>query len=661
MTDTNGLRSDFHNFKQREWHEFLQLFMVPSDKDLLDAVNRLPISDLEAINDKYMNGSILAEFVKLMKITLSYEILIQKCYARIVKELDTAYSFGAVNLLPDSVKEIKYCVYCANRYSQLLKEDRDRIRERKDIEIKRIPFVEYSVTSPMPVAMSSLPRLQALFFEPINQDSIKLAIAEMQAKIKQSENRVNTFRRRKFREYMIRNHDSIYSGFLTQIEKSFRLHQTKIDRMVIDVYDEGMYSYLIDVHQAIENCHPTIIKNLNRNRVPTQSFINILKELEGSDESIDSIAAGFDRQCKLAGQEGNAYNGMVTSTDLDTGIKCIFNYKPGKKGAPIRLRVIVNLQTLIQKDMFREHPEKEKYYKEHTWLDGSETNFLMPEDYEYYLQNEQSWCTWLEEYARSKYIELAREHLRVCLFKKNELIVYISQWEVCHEIPFRSEPVRNPTVKNEFKHPSLHDYFLKLYSKFHRFAGKYINMKYEVESARPSVYMDLPSMDPTLAMMQYKIYPKFRNSKNEIMIRHEITPTRYMKIACADATDKIPIAFKVLTNPAWCRETMERYLQLELWQNGMNGLGYNERYHEWKNPEPEIVQLNLVKAAIFGSLDKAAKYESPFQAFLDTGILPGTIPHNYRKKMVDQSIVTKKKRGEYRITESFSRLLDSHT
>lgn len=607
-----------------------------------------------------MKGELLVEFIKLMKITLSYEILIQKCHATIARELESAYKFGATRILPDSAREIKYCAYCADRYAQLLKADRDRLKERKDVEIKAIPMVKDAVTTPMPVAIDDLPKLQALFSEPITQDALRLAISEAQTKIKQSENRVKAFRRRKFREHMTKIHDNIYSGFLPQIEKSFRLHQTKIDRMVIDVYDKNLFTYLTEVQHAIDDSHPALEENFNRNRIPTQAFIEILKGLDGSGENIDGISADFEHRYMMDMLDGSAHNGSLTSIDQETGIKVIFTYKPGKKGAPIRLRLIVNLQTLIQKDLFREHPEKDKYYREHTWLDGSETNFLMPEDYDYYLQNEQGWCTWLDDFARSQYIDLTKEHIRVCLFNKHQLVISVSQMEVCYEEPFRPEPVRNPTIKNGFKLPSLHDYFLKQYAKFHRFAGKYINMKYEAESARPSVYMDLPSMDPTLAMMQYKIYPKFRDSRNRIMIRHEITPTRYMKLACADATDRVPVSSKVLTNPAWVRETMERYLQQELWQNGINGFGYNERYREWKNPEPDKLQMNLIKASLFGSLDKAAKYESQFQALLDTGIMPNKLPPGCKKKLLDLGIVTKKKRGDYRTTESFSRLLDSH-
>lgn len=114
-------------------------------------------------------------------------------------------------------------------------------------------------------------------------------------------------------------------------------------------------------------------------------------------------------------------------------------------------------------------------------------------------------------------------------------------------------------------------------------------------------------------------------------LRSECIPTRFGKYFGKDAPDGLALVEKVLSNPEYCRETAERLMQLELELNGVEGLGYNDRYRKLTKNEKEEWFHNIVKTAIFGG--KAEKYSSEYQAFLDTGQMPGSVPRHYRKKM----------------------------
>ncbi|MCK5017192.1 MAG: hypothetical protein KAS32_08975, partial [Candidatus Peribacteraceae bacterium] len=605
---------------------------------------------------KYLNPDMFLEFWQSMRITLSYESLIQKCYNSAIIEINKIKQLKGQEPSIYVAKDIKYCLVCVNAYKRHMNKDRERLIERPDLEINAIPAIKDSlVDSTIDLILRDFPKTLDLLNGKITAKTVNASLAELETGLKQSRIRLSTYRRRKFRQSILLNYDSVYTRFLPQIEKSYHLHNTKIDRMVIDVYHTDLYTHDSQLKTIINSKLRKIQTTLSKKRILTQLYIDTLEDTYPEDSDIESIKEHYQKVRESNLEEGYYHNGTIVFED--GGIKGIFTFKPYKNGAPIRLRLIVNLQTLIQRDLFNEYPEKEKIYKEHTWSKGSETNFIMPEDYDYYLQNEADWCTHLEDYAKIRFFELISEHLKVGVPNPDDAIIYVSQLEVCYEQMFRRHKVINPTIKQYCKFPSLHEYFLELYAKFHRFSNKYSNLKYEAESARPSFYCDIPSPDPTLPLMQYKAYPKFRDMDNQIMIRHEMIPTKIMKHICADAEDEIPIASKVLSNPAYCRETIERFFQFELKHNGTNGFGYNNRYREWKNPDPRSLIHQTVRTAIFGSEDKYHKFKPQFQSFLDTWILPSGFPANYRKRMLELGYITKKKRGMYQATESFIRLM----
>ena len=66
--------------------------------------------------------------------------------------------------------------------------------------------------------------------------------------------------------------------------------------------------------------------------------------------------------------------------------------------------------------------------------------------------------------------------------------------------------------------------------------------------------------------------------------------------------------------------------------NGVEGLGYNERFKQPKKNECVEWLNNLTKSAIFGK--KAPNYSSQYQAFLDSGKFHKDTPRHFRKKML---------------------------
>ena len=159
----------------------------------------------------------------------------------------------------------------------------------------------------------------------------------------------------------------------------------------------------------------------------------------------------------------------------------------------------------------------------------------------------------------------------------------------------------------------------------------------ELETTRPSFNCDLPCMDPTMPMMQFKVYPKYRYKvNNAIMLRHEIIAGSFFKEFGKTSPDSLPLSMKVLSNPEYCRETAERLLQLELYLNGQEGLGYNERFKEPEMNEYVTWFNEFTMNAIFGK--KAANYEAEYQMFLDTGKIPTSIPLHFRKKMAEMQL-----------------------
>ena len=316
------------------------------------------------------------------------------------------------------------------------------------------------------------------------------------------------------------------------------------------------------------------------------------------------------------------------------------------------MRVITNGQDYVKRELFSDFPEKEEVYKQRTWANGSETNFILPEDYDYYLQKEASFCSWLEHNSKHLFMDFINEYLGIDV-NFNSLIAYVSQVEVCYEEEFAPRRPAATLYKDNCKNPNLFEFMHKKQAYYHKYSNSYCNVKYDGKTDRPSLQMDIFSINPEFPIMQHKIYPKFYHSNKNIMLRTELIPTRFIKFLTLD-DDELPISQKVLSNPAYVREIVERLFQFELKQNGVRGHGYNKRFKNQWHPEHEGLSTSLIGKAIFGR--NADRYEIELEK-IKGGRIANTVPIYYRKKMVEMGIATKIKRGAYTTTGSFNEIL----
>ncbi|RLC76526.1 MAG: hypothetical protein DRI61_13120 [Chloroflexi bacterium] len=625
----------------------IENFALDNDTELNKVLARLPVQDLKAIKTEYINGEYFIDFANYMQLVRAYEgpimylaynivLKLEKDKLTLKDERSVMFALEQIWILQQKSKKHKKEFNAGKRFSSkdfVITRNCDVLYDRPDISPEGYnSYQEYMpdtdderLTKKFPEVMNFLQ----------NQNCIEArakAIAVMNQISEHARIRVQAARRREFRKAIVRNHQYVLDRFLDLLEEKYPLHQSRYDRVVIDVYHPELLSFDHHVKRIINRRMPKLNSALRRDRIPKQGYIDALSVIaeEENDETIDKIVEQYQKDRKNYLNEGIAFDGKVISEG--EYYKAILTVDPKKTGAPIRLRLIVNIQSIIQHELFEKFPEKEEHYKKHTWLQGSELNFIMPEDYPYYYSREQSVCNLVEMTARNLFFQLVEEHLNLRVIKPDDLIVYVSQWEVCWEEEFIERESDDPTFQ-KYNCPGLAKYLSGMVHNYHPFAKGYSNYKFEAQSSRPSFYCDIPSMNPLVPMMQYKVYPKFRNKNNNIMLRREIIPTRFFKEFGKDAYDNLPIAQKVLSNPEYCRELVERLLQLELELNGVEGLGYNERFKEPKIYDYVVWFHNLVKCTIFGK--KAANYSAEYQAFLDTGKLPKTIPLHYRKKMVE--------------------------
>lgn len=640
---------------RKDWRSIVNEFALDSDENLIDVILRLPVSDVAAIQTEYINGECFVSFRKQMEITNFYEGEYQKCLLNAMELIQEYRLLVNVRISHEDLHRVRYQLLCANSHRLRL----IKYRELEIVNKHKISSIDAVVSDVSEVQAENIlvkffPRTISLLGQKITSKAVLSSMAELQKLFKDSKIRVNTYRRREFRKAIVNNYQVVFSSFLNRGLEEFPLNETKIDRLVIDVYHPELLTYDPLVKATIQRAEGRIGKELSQNRIPSESFIQAIKELGDIEaKDIDTLASEFEQERMRCLHEGYDTSGKVVQL-TDFG-KVIFTYLPAKIGSPVRLRLITNVQTMVQKELFSDYPEKEAEYKSATWLKGSETNFILPDDYDYYLTKEAEICEFISLAVRDMFFDLVEEYLGVTVQDKTDTITYVSQWEVCYEEPFRRSDVHIKLIKKNFKSPSLVEYMFKSMVKCHKFANSYANFKYEKESKRPSFYCDVPSMDPSLPVMQYKVYPKFWNNERTPMVRHELTPTRFIKLAMGDSNDNLAIAFKVLSNPAYCREMIERFLHFELFHNGILGSGYNQRYAEWKFPDVDENSKKWLCVAAFG--DRYEKYYPYFEKMLQTGQVPSAVPSNFKKRMMELGIISKQKRGVYLTSEAFNRAM----
>ena len=589
--------------------------------------DKFPVYDVQAVHEKSINPEIFIPYLEKIVAQKRKENLVQD-YLNEVLEI--------FNNLSEGTRVTKACrgmvAYNLWHVNDLKRDNRHKRR------------YQYSPGGATIVVEEEFFNVNELLWLDIDNKLLIAAIGEVQQEVANSKHRLDNVRRRELRNAISENYDWLYTKWLDIHFEVFKPHQTKIDRIVIEIYTHSLETWQGNIKALIKKNTKGISKDLAKKRIITDHFIDSMEGAEFADsQTIDELIAEFKDIQKQQKSEGYVAGGTIV-VEEDIG-KLMFTFSPQNRGAPVRLRLISNVQNLIKKQLWSEQPEKEAIYKAHVWSKGTEHNFIMPEDYDYYLQHEASTCNILETQAKALYYDFVKKYVGFEISLKR-LVVHVSQCEVCYEEPFVPQELKR-ILPDDTDNPHLWDYMLDRQIAFHKFVHTHVNDKFEAETSRPSILCDFPTMNPELPLMQYKIYPKFRNTEGQAMIRTEMIPNQFTKFAHGDATDEIPLSLKALSNPEYYRKTIESFLQFELYHNGIEGNGYNLRNKPITKTKQEKQQQKILGLAIFKSQKQLDKYYPLFISFVDTGMLPSGFPPNYKTRMLEIGLIRKKKHGMY--------------
>ena len=639
--------------------EVLAIFNL-EDLPFQEAILNLPVSDVMAISEETISGENFVDFVKTMKLVIGYESRIQRNLTNTLLILHEYQRKVPVSMDENDSRLVRRFLLYANGYQSQLKRARKKLflnPQAKDIDLPE-SFVDDYTGSTANTVLTGYPFVLKCFSGVCQGPELVKAIADINTALHKSKDRISTCRRREFRKAVVKNQSKFFNSFMDGCEahpNMYALHETKIDRLVIDVYSPDLLTYDPCLKSHLDSMKGHLKQEYNVKEIPSLEFIQAVSDLsEFESMDIDSLVAQFELQRSNLLKRGYLQRGQIISI-TDFG-KCIFTYNPEKAGSPIRLRIIANVQNLAREDLFKD-PIKKACYESHTWNQGSELNFIMPEDYSAYLEKEKYICSWLELNAKGLFHDMIREYLGVECSPVNT-IVYVSQFEICYETAFNKRnvyliPFFGKRVKGSSK--ELFQYMNSLLLDYYRFIGSYANFKWEKSSGRPMFYCDIPSLSPEFPVMQYKVYPKYRNMKNQIMVRHEFIPTKFAKIFHAEGSD-LPLSMLILSQPDYVREVVERVFQCEMKHNGQNGQGYNARNFEAPQYAWKELFHKLIKKAMFGAA--VPNYEVFYESLIDSGIVPNKLRSSAKNQLIDLGVVSKVKRGKYEASREFKAILD---
>ncbi|MFH0815260.1 MAG: hypothetical protein V1934_00360 [Methanobacteriota archaeon] len=618
---------------QDDWKWIIHFCAKATDDELADIIYDLPVQDIQAINTRMIKGKYFAEFATVMKITSSYERKIQQFLTLAQETLEHADFSGMA--LRKHIRRI-----CALKILAI--KDKKKRKIPKDDLINTAWDLEKAVL----LIPKTFPQCQWIINGNRTPEKIKFALGELKEELQRSRMRFSTTRRRYFRKAISLNYEAILKEFLDTKGRNLKLHKTRIDRLVIDVY-----------HPELMTFHPEVMSILSRNeaernvefaksRIIPQSKIDALRKIEGeftAEADIDSITKQWesDRQEQL--EKGFASRGKIIQK-YPWG-KVEFTYEPHSIGAPIRLRLITNVQNCIRQELFDRYPDKEAMYKASSWGGNSEINFILPQDYDYYYQSERPKCDWLYSKAKELFMQLIKEALDMAVQNPDKLIVYVSQFEICWEEPLERTHALKPFTKLEY--PALSTYLNDKAVEMNGI-GNYVNCK--IENGRPSFYCDIASLDPTTPVMQYKIYPKFHIA-GKTYLRHELTNTKFSKLIDSSIDrEQSGLSYTLLNDPEFARKTFEEIFWLETYNH--RGDGYNRRYSQDTSDE---AQLNF-----FATLTAKAVFNQSYLSrtgdmiqLMRTGRCPKTIRGRPRRTMEELGIISKQNRGNYLATQLY--------
>jgi hypothetical protein len=634
----NQLMNSVPEQYRSDWKWIIYFFATLEDEQLNDIIYDLPVSDIMAINTPQIKGVYFAEFAKMMQITSRYE---RKIQSTIALAEETINEFSPMGLKANLRRLVSY-----------------KLIAKRDKKLKQIgtdSSLEQALASEMAAyhVPRTFPICNALTKETDISEEMKIkALGELREEHHRSIMRFSATRRRYFRKAMGLNYRAIFDEFYAFQGKDIELNKTRIDRIVIDVYHPNLLTWMDEIKGITNDSRDLRNINFDKSKIIPRSKIDAIRAIEteyADNLDIDQLASKWEEERQEQLRRGFNRKGKIIQKHPWGKVE--FTYDPSQKGAPIRLRIITNIQTLIQQELFDRHPDKEKEYRTSSWTGDSEINFILPEDYQYYYDNELITCYWLYDKAKELFYELLTQALNMTVQDPEELIIYVSQFEICWEEPFTFTKAKDGF--SDFPNPALY-YHLFRNIKKKLGIGNYVNFKVESKTARPSFYCDIASLDPTIPVMQYKAYPKFHH-KGTAWIRQELTNTRFSRmLETSDFEDLKGINFFILNEPKYARELFEKAYWLETYNK--SGAGYNNRFKNKATAEQvEYLSDRLTAMAMFPHSWETRIND--IKQLNRTGKCPKTITGRPRKRMEEHGILSKQRRGSYLTTSQYQQFV----
>jgi hypothetical protein len=615
-----------------DWKWIVYFYAKSTDEQFSDIINDLPVQDVQAIDTRMIKGKYFAEFITVMKITSSYERKIQGIITLAQETLERAEFSGLV--LKTHVRHV-----CALKI--LATKDKKKRHIAKEGYINAV----WDKIHAEHIIQRVFPQCYKVIKGDRTPETIKFAMGELKEEFQRSRERFSAIKRRAFRKAISLNHEAIREEFRMSKGRNLKLHDTRLDRVVLDAIHPELMTYRSEVKSTLKRNAAGRNERYTVSRIIPMSRIEALRKIEtefSEDVDIDAIVKQWEASRLEQLEQGYASKGKIIQK-YPWG-KVEFTYEPHSNGAPIRLRLITNVQNCIRQELCDMTPGKEEEYRRCSWNGDSEINFILPKDYQYYYDKEWITCDWLINKVKELFFQLISD-FGMAVQKPDDLIIYASQFEICWEEPFTQNVAFKPFTSHNY--PALVNYLWDSLSEKEGI-GEYVVFK--KENGRPSFYCDIASLDPVTPIMQYKIYPKF-HIDGTTYIRHELTNTKFAKLIDASLDrEGSGLSYWLLNDPKSARTIFEEIYWLETYNH--RGDGYNRRFSQDTDKEA----LDLFKARQTARAVFNRKYLSRMGEIVQlnkTDRCPKTIKGRPREIMEELGIISKQSRGTYLATKLY--------
>ena len=535
---------------------------------------------------------------------------------------------GSYNTINEYVKELpsedlrRWKLEIFKKYPEIEKETTEKLQKLKEKEEETIKIYENAIE------IKDKKEIEEYINENIKDKQIRrktnyLKYAEKEEEIKailkhfieNTHKNYMQMRLKTIRKALNRITDIEFQKWLKDNKENKNLEKSRIDRIIIVVYDEDIINRGI-LKEYLE------YKKKNRSReIISDEIIEKIEEEIGED--VDKVIEKWKKLKKRADEEGKEINGIKIREIWKDNIKMKTMFYYGVPGKPIRLEIITNIQEAVKRELWKDEEIKKKYQLA-TWKKDGETNFILPEHLEIYQKEEEKITKKIKEMA----IKQFQRECRAINIKFTKPEIYTSIVEVCYELP-------TSTTKED-----IEEYFFEKYREFKPYAANFIKIKYEKKTERPHLYLDLIHLNPEDPTVTFKIYPKFIH-EGKTYIRREIVGRKIMK-EIGKSTEEKGMAEWLLDKPEQARLTLLKFLEFQIKEK--------KEFLETQKTKRKIDIYNL--PAILDIEERT------LINLIIHGRLPSHIQTKTKKKLEKRRIIEKKRHGVYVITPEFKETLE---